>query len=116
MIDDHHVQPEPRTAAGDHLVSGLGPPYAEALALPVLDELRERGARVIRGAQVRRPPLLRCSRIAEEADAGVGVAGLGPAAEEASGRHSIEGNGVGHQRSPVPRVDATPGRDPPMVM
>jgi len=26
MIDDHYLQPEPRTAAEDHLVSGLGPP------------------------------------------------------------------------------------------
>jgi len=91
-------------------------PYAEAPALPVLDELLERGARMIGGALVRWPQLLRRAGIAVETDVGVGVAGLRPAADQASGRHVIYANGARHQRSPVPRVGATCGMDPPMVV
>ena len=40
---------------------------------------------------------------------------LGPAAEQTSGSHVIHGNAARHQPSPVPRVDATCGIDPPIV-
>ena len=88
-------------------------PDAEAPALPVLDELLERSARMSRGPQARRPQLFGRAGIGVEIDVGVGVAGLGPTADQASGRHVIDGNRARPQRSPsFPRTDAVRGIAP----